>query len=195
MVLTFLALWLAPPPVDVQQTLAQFVEASGVPGAAIVRVRAGERLETHYAGVAEKGTGRAISPSTVFHAASVSKQITAWAALRLAERGDLDLDRPLNEYVGEVVESDPPHRLVQTWRMLMDEQTAREPFTTLTYEITELPTQPGVCRLTVVHDLTGAPVTAAMTAGSQEESGAGGGWAWVLSDLKTLVETGSAFAA
>jgi uncharacterized protein YndB with AHSA1/START domain len=28
-----------------------------------------------------------------------------------------------------------------------------------------------------------------------EEYGAGGGWAWVLSDLKTLVETGSPFAA
>jgi uncharacterized protein YndB with AHSA1/START domain len=96
---------------------------------------------------------------------------------------------------GEVVESDPPRKLVQTWRMLMDEQTAKEPFSTLTYEIAELPAQPGVCRLTVVHDLTGAPATAAMTNGSQEEYGAGGGWAWVLSDLKTLVETGSAFAA
>jgi hypothetical protein len=79
--------------------------------------------------------------------------------------------------------------------MLMDEQTAKEPFTTLTYEITELADQPGVCRLTVIHDLTGAPVTAAMPGGSQEEYGAGGGWAWVLSDLKTLVETGSPFAA
>src|SRR5215210_5774231 len=29
---------------------------------------------------------------------------------------------------GEVVESDPPRRLVQTWRMLMDPTTAAEPF-------------------------------------------------------------------
>jgi uncharacterized protein YndB with AHSA1/START domain len=96
---------------------------------------------------------------------------------------------------GEVVESDPPRRLVQTWRMLMDERTANEPFGKLTYEIVELAAQPGVCKLTVVHDLTGAPVTAAMTSGAHEEQGAGGGWAWVLSDLKTLVETGAAFNA
>jgi uncharacterized protein YndB with AHSA1/START domain len=93
---------------------------------------------------------------------------------------------------GEVIEADPPRRLVQTWRMLMDPTTAAEPFTTLTYEIEEAKTQPGVCKLTVTHELTGAPATAAMVAGT-DDAGAGGGWAWILSDLKTLVETGSTF--
>ena len=93
---------------------------------------------------------------------------------------------------GEVLEVDPPRRLVQTWRLLMDPTTAAEPFTRLTYEIDDSPNQPGVCRLTVTHELTDAPATAAMVAGN-DESGAGGGWAWVLSDLKSLVETGKAF--
>lgn len=103
---------------------------------------------------------------------------------------------PMPEVIvdGEVIESDPPRKLVQTWRLLMDETTAKEPFTRLTYEIAELPAQPGVCKLTVIHDLTGAPATAALTSGSLEEQGAGGGWAWVLNDLKTLVETGTGFA-
>ncbi|WP_426632169.1 hypothetical protein [Planosporangium sp. 12N6] len=61
--------------------------------------------------------------------------------------------------------------------------------------VIELADQPGACRLTVTHDLTGAPATAALTGGALEDTGAGGGWAWVLSDLKTLVETGSAFSA
>jgi hypothetical protein len=30
-----------------------------------------------------------------------------------------------------------------------------------------------------------------MVSGSLEEQGLGGGWAWILSDLKTLLETGS----
>ena len=47
---------------------------------------------------------------------------------------------------GEVVESDPPRRLVQTWRMLMDVGPEAEGFTRLTYEIAE--TMPGVSRLT-----------------------------------------------
>jgi uncharacterized protein YndB with AHSA1/START domain len=93
---------------------------------------------------------------------------------------------------GEVIEAEPPRRLVQTWRMLMDPTTAAEPFTTLTYEIEETPNQPGVCKLTVIHQLPGAPATATMVAGS-DEAGAGGGWAWVLSDLKTLLETGKTF--
>ena len=38
---------------------------------------------------------------------------------------------------GEVIEVDPPHKLVQTWRMLMDEAMAAEGFTRLTYEIVE----------------------------------------------------------
>jgi uncharacterized protein YndB with AHSA1/START domain len=94
---------------------------------------------------------------------------------------------------GEVLEAEPPRRLVQTWRMLMDPTTAAEPFTTLTYEIEDSKTQPGVCKLTLTHELRGAPVTAKMVAGTDED-GAGGGWAWILSDLKTLLETEKAFA-
>ena len=93
---------------------------------------------------------------------------------------------------GEVLEVDPPRLLVQTWRLLMDPAMAAEPFSTVTFQIDELKTQPGVCKLTVTHDLPGAPATAAMVAGETEEA-AGGGWAWVLSDLKSLVETGKTF--
>ena len=90
---------------------------------------------------------------------------------------------------GEVIEVDPPRRLVQTWRMLMDEEMAAEGFTRLTHEIE--PGEGGVTKLTVVHDLEGAPKLAALLAGENEAEGAGGGWAWVLSGLKTVLETGS----
>lgn len=89
---------------------------------------------------------------------------------------------------GEVIEADPPHKLVQTWRMLMDERMAAEGFTRLTYEIE--PRKEGVTRLTVIHDLEGAPSLQLLMAGGMEDQGAGGGWSWVLSSLKTLLETG-----
>lgn len=94
---------------------------------------------------------------------------------------------------GEVVEADPPHRLVLTWRMLMDltGALAAEGFTRLTYEIEPAA---GATKLTVVHELADAPLLAALCSGENEASGAGGGWPCVLSDLKSLLETGSALA-
>ena len=93
--------------------------------------------------------------------------------------------------VGKVVEADPPRKLVQTWRMVMDAELEAEGSTRLTYELEEAPG--GVTRLTLVHELEGAPKHAAILAGELEDVGAGGGWSWVLSDLKTLLETGEGF--
>jgi uncharacterized protein YndB with AHSA1/START domain len=89
---------------------------------------------------------------------------------------------------GEILEADPPNKLVQTWRMLMDPDLAAEGFTRLTYEIAER--EGGLSRLTVIHELEGAPRTAALMAGELEDQGAGGGWSFVLSGLKTVLETG-----
>jgi uncharacterized protein YndB with AHSA1/START domain len=90
---------------------------------------------------------------------------------------------------GEVLEADPPRRLVTTFRMHMDEATDSEPATRVTHEIVELPG--GVCSLTLTHELAGAPNLAAIVGGQFADQGAGGGHAWVLSDLKSLLETGS----
>jgi uncharacterized protein YndB with AHSA1/START domain len=92
---------------------------------------------------------------------------------------------------GELTEVDPPRKLVQTWRMLMDEELAAEGFTRLTWEIEE--GEGGVTKLTVIHDLEGAPKLAHMVGGGLEDVGAGGGWSWILSDLKSLLETGESF--
>jgi uncharacterized protein YndB with AHSA1/START domain len=93
---------------------------------------------------------------------------------------------------GQVQEVDPPHRLVTSFHMLMDPRLVAEPFTRITYEIKER--ENGVCSLTLVHELAGAPTLAGILSGQFEDHGAGGGHAWVLSDLKTLLETGKSFA-
>ena len=94
---------------------------------------------------------------------------------------------------GEVLVAEPPHKLVTTFRLLMDPTTASESFTRITHEIRE--GLNGVCALTLTHELEGAPVLAATVAGSLEEGAGGGGHAWMLSDLKTLLETGRSFAS
>lgn len=92
---------------------------------------------------------------------------------------------------GEVIESHPPHRLVQTYRFLFSDAMKSEGFTRITWEITA--TQSGFCRLTVTHDLEGAPIMAGLVSSPFSEMGAGG-WTWILSDMKSLLETGMPMA-
>jgi uncharacterized protein YndB with AHSA1/START domain len=91
---------------------------------------------------------------------------------------------------GEVLEVDLPRKLVHTWNALFDPQIAAEAVTRLTWETAEA--EGGVSKLTLTHELDGAPMTAALVGGSVPN--AGGGWPYVLSDLKTLLETGKSLA-
>jgi len=79
-----------------------------------------------------------------------------------------------------ILESDPPRKLVHQWRSQYDPDLAAEEPSRVTWEIE--PQEGGVTKLTVVHDqLEGAPKTAESVAG---------GWMYVISGLKTLLETG-----
>ena len=89
---------------------------------------------------------------------------------------------------GEVIEADPPRKLVHTYRFLFSPETQAEGFTQITWEIE--PSGPSFSRLTVTHDVEGAPILAGMVGSKFSEQGTGG-WSWILSDLKTLLETGS----
>jgi uncharacterized protein YndB with AHSA1/START domain len=85
---------------------------------------------------------------------------------------------------GEIVESDPPRRLVQSWHPLFDDGMSSEPPSRVTWELEAQ--ESGATRLTVVHDrLESAPKTAESVSG---------GWMYILSGLKTLLETGSPLA-
>ena len=90
---------------------------------------------------------------------------------------------PADELWGDdaVLEFDPPRRLVHGWRSLYAPELAAEETSRVSWELE--PRDGGVTLLTVVHDqLEGAPKTAASVAGV--------GWMYVLSGLKTLLETG-----
>ncbi|WP_175882217.1 SRPBCC family protein [Burkholderia sp. BCC0044] len=89
-----------------------------------------------------------------------------------------DYDDPSRvDIVGEVVENDPPHRLVVTWRAPSgDGEESRVTYLVEPHE--------GVVKLTVTHD--------GLVPGSEMDRGIRGGWPVVLSSLKTLLETGHA---
>jgi uncharacterized protein YndB with AHSA1/START domain/DNA-binding transcriptional ArsR family regulator len=79
-----------------------------------------------------------------------------------------------------IVESDPPRRLVHTFRLLYDPELAAEPRSRVTWEIEARPD--GTTKLTVIHDELGdSPNTAERVSG---------GWMFIISGLKTVLETG-----
>ena len=90
-------------------------------------------------------------------------------------------DAPLVD--GEVLESDPNHRFVITWRSLYHPPSVDEPASRVTWLIE--PQEGGHCCLTVIHDrLDSSPNTA---------KNVGAAWMFVLSGLKTVVETGESW--
>jgi uncharacterized protein YndB with AHSA1/START domain len=89
------------------------------------------------------------------------------------------------EWDEEVLEEDPPRRLVHQWISAYDPGLAAEEPSRVTWEIE--PQEDGTSLLTVVHDqLENSPKTA--------EGVSGTGWMYVLCNLKTLLETGEPLA-
>ena len=85
------------------------------------------------------------------------------------------MDRPLGK--GEILEVDPPWRLVQSMTALWSDDAEAEGTSRITWEIEQVEDS---CRLVVTHDQ--------LRDGANEELY--GGWPMILSGLKTWLETG-----
>ena len=81
---------------------------------------------------------------------------------------------------GEVLECDPPSRLAYSWSFPRNPELCDEPKSRVTFTLAELPG--GVTRLTLVHDQ--------FPGDSKMYPMVNSGWPFVLSSLKTLLETG-----
>jgi CubicO group peptidase (beta-lactamase class C family) len=72
------------------------------PGCALSMIKDGQIIYKHGYGLADLDHDIPITPETVFHVASVSKQFTAMAVLLLAQAGKLSLDDDVRQYIPEV---------------------------------------------------------------------------------------------
>jgi uncharacterized protein YndB with AHSA1/START domain/DNA-binding transcriptional ArsR family regulator len=91
----------------------------------------------------------------------------------------------VHELDGRVVEVVPNERLVVTFEMTHNPAAKEDPPSRVTWQIE--PQKDGLCKLTVTHD-DFAGETATYQA-------VGGGWPFIISGLKTLLETGKPLAA
>jgi uncharacterized protein YndB with AHSA1/START domain len=98
-----------------------------------------------------------------------------WTPGSSIEMSAMDGTFPLGD--GEVLEVDPPRRLVQSMRALWSDDVKTEGFSRVTWDIEPVGDS---CRLTVTHDQ--------LRDGANDELY--GGWPMILSGLKTWLETG-----
>jgi uncharacterized protein YndB with AHSA1/START domain/DNA-binding transcriptional ArsR family regulator len=112
-----------------------------------------------------------------FHRTRVDSLWRPGGPIRYWEGDDLVVD-------GEVVEADPPRRLVTTWAFRRSPLVRDDPPSRVTWEIES---SGDMCKLTLVHD--------GFTTETQTFKSVGSGWPFVLSSLKSLLETGEGLGA
>ncbi len=77
------------------------IEGGRVPSLAVAVARRGEIVWEEAFGWADPVLQIPATPHTMYSLASVSKPATATGLMVLVERGEVDLDRPINDYLGE----------------------------------------------------------------------------------------------
>lgn len=86
----------------------QKMDSTVSPGCALSVMRDGKIVYERGYGMADLDHNVPISPTTVFHVASMSKQFTAASILLLAQQGKLSLDDPARKYIPELPDFGTP---------------------------------------------------------------------------------------
>ncbi len=94
-----------------------------VPGVSIVGLAGGRVAWARQYGVKTAGRREPVTSETVFEAASMSKPVVAYAALKLVEDRKLNLDKPLEDYLDQPFLPDEPLGRKITARMVMSHTT------------------------------------------------------------------------
>jgi CubicO group peptidase (beta-lactamase class C family) len=94
--------WRSAPPASYLTELSSLMSAAPVPGAVIGAIRGHKVAWIAPLGVRQAGSRDAVTPATLFQAASLTKQVAAHAAFALRGQGKLDFDRPLVAYLDDL---------------------------------------------------------------------------------------------
>ncbi|MEX5748633.1 serine hydrolase domain-containing protein [Massilia sp. X63] len=100
------------------RTLAAEMERLHVPGVSIAVIRGGKIAWAKGHGLTQAG-GAPVTPHTLFQAASISKPVTAMAALKMVEAGQLELDADINTVLTSWKLPPGPARRPATLRQLL----------------------------------------------------------------------------
>ena len=94
------------------------MNSAEVPGLSIATIEGGKVSWIGSFGLKNMKTAALVDVRTVFPAASLSKVVFAYAVLKLADQGTLDLDVPLSRYLPNYVENDDRVNLITARHVL-----------------------------------------------------------------------------
>ena len=104
---------------DLERQIPELMKDAQVPGVSIAIIKDGKVFWRRGFGVKNVASKEPVDTDTVFEAASTSKPVFAYAAMKLCERGVLDLDTPLTKYTSErFLEGDPRLDLITARHVL-----------------------------------------------------------------------------
>ncbi len=89
------------PRAELERTLTEIMAKGGVPGVSFAVLEQGQVAWVGSFGVRSTESNEPADADTVFAAASFSKPVFAYLAMLLTQEGTLELDRPLEEYLGQ----------------------------------------------------------------------------------------------
>jgi CubicO group peptidase (beta-lactamase class C family) len=89
----------------IKTTLRADVEGGKIPGAVIAVARRGQLVYFEAIGFRDKAAGVPMTTDTIFNIASMTKPITAVAALMLVEQGRLMIDDPAKKYLPQLADT------------------------------------------------------------------------------------------
>ncbi len=84
-----------------EKRIPELMAAATIPGLSIALIDDGKIVWHKGFGLSDAANKAPVTDDTVFEAASLSKPVFAYAVLKLADQGRLDLDKPLSDYLPE----------------------------------------------------------------------------------------------
>jgi CubicO group peptidase (beta-lactamase class C family) len=101
------------------QLIPRLMKDGDVPGLAVALIDDGKIIWNRGFGLKNATTKDPVTDETVFEAASLSKPVMAYAALKLVDAGKLDLDKPLSQYLDKpYIDNDERLNLITARRVL-----------------------------------------------------------------------------
>lgn len=91
----------------IRKLIRQRMAAGSIPALSVAVARRGEIIWEEAFGLADREKGVAANEQTMYYTASVTKSFTATALMILQERKQIDLDRPINDYITPMRVSSP----------------------------------------------------------------------------------------